>query len=483
MVLVCLAFAAAAAMSWFVLDALPHLEDEVAYLYQAKVMARGALWAPEPENPTPFWVPFVLTVNGRRFSKYPPGWPAVLALGVRVGAGWLVNPLLGALAVPLLVLLGRDLFDRPTALLAALLMISSPMFLVLSGTLMAHALAMTLGLVFMLAYYRTERALLAGGRAPRWAVLGGVALGWVVITRPLTAVCLAIPFVGLTLWHIGKDIRQAGAVRRTLLAFAPMAGAGLVVAALYPLYVWALTGDPTTNLYTLWWPYDKVGFGPDIGPGNGHTLRQAFFNARADLKFWASDLFGWPWVSWLFVIPGLVAWRRSAWAWTLLALFPTFVGVHLAYWVGSQVYGTRYYYEALPALALLTAAGMRWLAHFAGRWWGVALAALVVTLLAANFAFHMPGRIRDVKGLYNITREPLVALAQRQRGDVLVVARGERWWEFGALMVQNSPWLDGPLIVARDIAPEATEQFIAAHPDRQLLYFYRGRFYDERPYS
>ena len=71
-----LAFAGAAAMAWFVFERLPHLEDEVAYVFQARVMARGALWAPAPDNAAPFWVPFVLTVGERRFAKYPPGWPS-----------------------------------------------------------------------------------------------------------------------------------------------------------------------------------------------------------------------------------------------------------------------------------------------------------------------------------------------------------------------------------------------------------------------
>ena len=82
-----LAFAAAAAMAWFVFEGLPHLEDEMAYLFQARVMARGALWAPVPDNAAPFWVPFVLTLGGRRFGKYPPGWPAVLAQGEHLVQG------------------------------------------------------------------------------------------------------------------------------------------------------------------------------------------------------------------------------------------------------------------------------------------------------------------------------------------------------------------------------------------------------------
>jgi 4-amino-4-deoxy-L-arabinose transferase-like glycosyltransferase len=380
-----------------------------------------------------------------------------------------------------LYLLGRDLFDRPTAALACLLMAVSPMFLVLSGSLMPHALTLALGLVFMLSYRRVERALphALDWRTAGWAALAGAALGWVAITRPLTVVSLTLPFIGLALWRLRGSLSI-----RTLAPFVLLAAAALAVSALYPAYVWALTGDPTTNLYTLWWPYDKIGFGPGISPSNGHTLEQAVVNARADLGLWSSDLFGWSSISWIFLLPGIVARLRSAWGWTLLALFPSFVAVHLAYWVGSQVYGTRYYYEALPGLALLTAAGMRWLVglRLSGRWRQAALATLVAVLLAVNGVLYLPGRMRALRGLNTITGAPLVRLAEIQERDVLVVAHAERWWEYGALLAQTSPWLDGPLVVARDILPSATETAITAYPDRQLLYFYRGQFYEEKPY-
>ena len=81
--LVCaLAALATAAVSYFAFERLPHLEDEVAYLFQARTMALGRLTVDSPANPDAFWTPFVLDHRGQRFGKYPPGWPAFLALGV-----------------------------------------------------------------------------------------------------------------------------------------------------------------------------------------------------------------------------------------------------------------------------------------------------------------------------------------------------------------------------------------------------------------
>ncbi len=85
-----------------------------------------------------------------------------------------------------------------------------------------------------------------------------------------------------------------------------MALAGGAVAALLPLYQWAVTGDPLLNPYVLWWPYDKVGFGPGIGwmPG-GHSPYYAWLNLRQDLRHAATDVLGWPGLSWAPVVVAL----------------------------------------------------------------------------------------------------------------------------------------------------------------------------------
>lgn len=74
LLLLCIfAFGAAAAVAYGVFQAVPHLEDEHANLFQAQVFATGRLYANSPSQPGVFFVPFVIDWGGRRFSKYPPG--------------------------------------------------------------------------------------------------------------------------------------------------------------------------------------------------------------------------------------------------------------------------------------------------------------------------------------------------------------------------------------------------------------------------
>jgi 4-amino-4-deoxy-L-arabinose transferase-like glycosyltransferase len=494
--LVVVAVAAAASVSWFIFERIPHLEDELTYLFQARTYARGALWAPAFTPQSPFFVPFVISLGGRRFGKYPPGWPALLAIGEIAGAGWLVNPILGGLAVALTYFLARRLFDREIGALAGALMISSPMFLILSGSLMAHAAALFWMTLFAYSLLRADEiylARMAGERSRRpwgWASLAGLGLGMAMLTRSLSAVGVALPFV---VWLAIRALREPRQNALEVLAtFWPTALVAILLSLLYPAYVYALTGDPTTNLYTLVWPYDRLGFGPGTGPHAGHTLRQAWINARADLRLWLSDLFGWPWASWVPLIPGLVAGLRQGkaslrhWNGLLLAPFVALVVIHMAYWVGAQIYGPRYYYEALPGLCILAALGLRWAVRLVFRarprlirW---ALAALVAALVAVNGALYLPERLGSLYGLYTITRGPIDELEELRQGrDVLVVVRAKRWIYYGELISLNSPWLDGPIVVAREQSPMLTARVLAMFPERDVLYYYDGEFSTEPP--
>jgi hypothetical protein len=91
------------------LQQFPNSGDEASFLFQAKLFSRNQLYTEDAlydeANPLHKYVEAdaIVDVGGRRFSKYDPGWAALLSLGVRLRAEWLVAPLLGALTVFLLL--------------------------------------------------------------------------------------------------------------------------------------------------------------------------------------------------------------------------------------------------------------------------------------------------------------------------------------------------------------------------------------------
>jgi hypothetical protein len=44
--------------------------------------------------------------NGKFYAWAPPGWPLLLLPGILLGVPWLVNPVLGALTLPVVYRLG-----------------------------------------------------------------------------------------------------------------------------------------------------------------------------------------------------------------------------------------------------------------------------------------------------------------------------------------------------------------------------------------
>src|SRR6266446_3601486 len=103
-------FLLSALLVYFVLtQRFPISGDDYSYLYQANLFASGKLYAEDPlyDRALPFYdcveTYCLRDDQGRRFSKYPPGWPALLALGVKLRVPWLVDPLLGALLMFLML--------------------------------------------------------------------------------------------------------------------------------------------------------------------------------------------------------------------------------------------------------------------------------------------------------------------------------------------------------------------------------------------
>lgn len=462
-----------------VFERVPHLEDEMAFVWQAEVFARGRMAVESPECPRCFLQPFVVDYNGLRFGKYPPGWPAVLALGVRFDARDWVNPLLAGLCVWLTYRLVQKLLDEKTALLAAGLTLVSPFFLMNAGSLLSHVWSFFLVLALAFAWFDLldEKSTI-----PRWMSLlvAGLSLGLLALTRPLTAVGVALPFFlhGLVLL-----VRGSTAIRKRVL------GVGLIsapVTALLFLWQFGVTGDPLLNPYELWWPYDKIGFGPDVGLNvGGHSPWFAYVNAKFSLKVGASDLFGWPRISWLFLPFGLIAVRKNPRALIVASGAVSLVGVYLLYWIASWLFGPRYYFEGLIGMTMLTAAGIRWLAgRLPPRPWKDWLPTLrfagtvlvVALLVSASVLYYSPARLGSMRGLYGVRRSHLAPFltpeAQALTPALVIVHPHSHWIEYGTLLELSNPFLDSPFVFTYSRGPELDAGVIARFPDRTVWHYY-----------
>lgn len=285
-----LSFLMTAIISDRVFERLPHLEDELAYLFQARIFANGDIVAPIPENYHAYWQPFVITnhEDGVRFGKYHPGWPALLAVGILLGQMWTINAFASALTVCITYRLGREIFSEDVGLIGALLLTFSPMALLLNSTLMSHTSALLFTTCFIYGYWRSTQP----RHKVRWALFAGVALGLVFTIRPTTAVAVSAPFVLHTLLILILRLETP----RTWFQHAKppimLAIATLLFVPTMPLFNYATSGDPMQNLYLIVWKYDTLGFGENYGVA-GHSIAKGVRNTHSDLSMMAVDLFGW----------------------------------------------------------------------------------------------------------------------------------------------------------------------------------------------
>jgi 4-amino-4-deoxy-L-arabinose transferase-like glycosyltransferase len=195
------------------LKACPYSGDEYSTLLQAEGFARGVLEAKAPPYADWVQVDHVLIDDHVR-SKYPPGEAALLALGVVLHVPWMVNPVLGVLALAFVWLTTRLAMDDRRAFLAVAFVAAAPLFLYESASFFSHVAALFFGAAgsfFVALWGRSKRAL--------WLVPFGVCVGCLFLTRPLDALLVgasllvfrdvralavaaasALPFVGLQLW-------------------------------------------------------------------------------------------------------------------------------------------------------------------------------------------------------------------------------------------------------------------------------------------
>src|SRR5580698_4450054 len=116
-----------AVLSRVALNGFPFSGDEYACFLQAEIFARGLLHAPAPPHPELLRVDHVVMDAWVR-AKYPPGTSALLALGIRAGAPWLVTPLEGVVALVAMWRTARAHFGDRAAMISTLVLGLSPLF-------------------------------------------------------------------------------------------------------------------------------------------------------------------------------------------------------------------------------------------------------------------------------------------------------------------------------------------------------------------
>ena len=466
----------AAVLAWFALDAIPHVPDGIAYLFHAKYFSRAWLYLPAPPVVESFPVPFTLSDGVKWYAATPPAWPAILALGVLARVPWLVNPVLGGLAILLTHALLCRLYSRSLAHIAVLFLAASPWFLYMSASFLNHPLALVCVLLGFLGVQLAKES----GRAI-WAVIAGAALGGLALNRPLETVLVG-GVIGL--WCLGL-----GGSRLRLRALLGFLVAGLLVGGLNLPYNQALTGRadyfPIMKFAdeTYYPGSNRLGFGPEVGnlgwvgfdPFLGHGAPDVVVNANQNAYMLNFEFLGWSCGSLGFFLL-FCLWRRWKGAdWLFLGVVLAVVGGYSFYWFsGGPDFGARYWYQLLVPLVVLTVrgvqeAGRQFPQHsdkvMGRRFWVFALAAGLVAVVNV-----VPWRALDKYHNYRGMRADIRSLSQENAfGNSLVLIQGEVFPDFTSAAIFNPPTLESSgTIYAFDAGPAQSIRLRKFYADRPV---------------
>jgi len=324
------------------------IPDESAYKFQARVFAAGKVKAAampgvaEQVTATPREIYFEQTIqtpNGW-FSKYPPGWPAVLAIGYLLHCAWLLNPILGMLQLLLIWQLART-FGRTTQVFAIFIAATSAYMLVNSVGFMSHALNAVIWLSALASLLKGIRQ-----KQLRYIILCFFFVALATTVRPYTGAVFAFLSAGIAVYELRNDrpllLKSSGVI---LAAAASAIGAFLITNhvftgnALISPYAFARGG---TRIHEL-----------TLSPGEIlynllHIWRWAITDTvRVTFPFML-----------LFAIYALYRERSRRELWCFALLFPSLIFACLFQAEASASFdGERFYFEGFCPMAIVAARG------------------------------------------------------------------------------------------------------------------------------
>lgn len=356
----------AGALSWLYrrhyLDGASRVIDATTYLLQARIFSLEGFCAPVAGPTASFRGRFVmesLAEPGCVGGIFPPGYPALLAFGVELGAPALVGVLLAMATVWLTARWAGQVHRAPRVqLVAAVLSASCVNLRYQTADTMSHGLSVLLTLVMVSSTTTLIQSLSVRVRLQAWATLG-LAAGWLLATRQWTGI-LVLTSCALA-WMMTRGRRQLEVRGLAVGALALLPGLCLVL-----LQHERLTGS--------WWLSPQIAyyaradgpvgcFGLGLGKGchfehadvvamqggQGLTLAWAALNTLHRFHWHALDVAHFeP----LFALGVVGAWwlrpRPSAWPGLgVLCILP--LGYSLFYFNGSYPGGgARLFSEMLP---------------------------------------------------------------------------------------------------------------------------------------
>ncbi|MEW6600302.1 MAG: glycosyltransferase family 39 protein, partial [Nitrospirota bacterium] len=342
-ILLILIFIALGYIAYIPFHNYPFCMDEYNYLYQAEIFSMGKIFIEVPDRFRPFVETYVLLKDDRLFSKYPPGFPLILSLGVLLNISGIINPLVALITLIILYSFATTFCDTKYGLLAVILMSTTPYFLAYSASYFSQPTALLLTAIIFFLVRKFEIT-----SRDSYLPLLGFFSGFLFLTRPLDAFCAMMPAY-LYLSYILFKKNSLNKILYPILTF-------MVIFTLFLTYNYFLIGKISIATYPIVEGEFKI-VDPDAN-GFFQNLRsiskEYFMNG---IKYIPGLLTQYLLIPAGLFVPLLAIFGffkfRSPWKWVLISnylMLILFYNFHHGY--GWPLYGARYYYSGFFSMVV-----------------------------------------------------------------------------------------------------------------------------------
>src|SRR3989338_608040 len=368
-----------------VLQDFPNSGDEYSYLISANLFAQGKLAESSPPNKE-FFDFFHVINDGKFYSKYPPGWPFLLSIGVIAGSTMLVNLAIAILSILVIYFICNEFFSGKVAKIAVLLTIISPYFLFNSASYFSHSASLLLFAICTYFYFKAQKS----QKLIYWALIG-LGVGAILNIRPLDAALFAIALIIHSALQLRAQKELIKEIIQLAKKFAVFAVGVAILLAVFLAYNFAQTQDPFLMPFSKYNPYDTLGFSENF------SLQNAIENNLMQ-RSWMLNI--WTPFCYLLILLAILRVKNSNSSFLLLLLSALLAGYFFYFSPGGNQYGPRYLYSAAFVIFILGAQAIAALKKNAGILLiGLLLANIVVFSFMANI-FHT--QIEERTELYDL---------------------------------------------------------------------------------
>ena len=403
-----------------VFSRVPISIDELVQLVQAKTFAAGRLWQASSPTPEFYSVLNMVDANGRYYGQFPPGGPSMLAVGVLLGAPWLVGPVCGAISVAAFWSYVRIVEPRPGVAVGAVILFAlAPFAVFMAGSHMNHVPTL---MWLTLAMAAMARVMTSGRPAPAFAFANGIALGCAATIRPVDAVAFALP---AGVWYLARALGSRACWRDALAA-------GVGVAVPFAAMMWVnahTTGEPLLFGYQVLWGrshdlgFHRAPWGIAHTPARGLELINLYCLRLQTYLYEASIPSLVPVLGALYLTPKVERFDRY-----LLASVSLILGLYFAYWHDGFIFGPRFVFAMLPMLAIWTARFPRLLCDrfgaglaYRATWYAVGVAVVLAAVAS------LPTRVREYSHSFMPMRLDYLGAARRANVENALILVRESW--------------------------------------------------------